>query len=100
MVRSSNPRVILKDLDRSIERAVDTLLTDINTNAKQATPIRTGRAARGWRKVGSYNLGRDQTVIENKVPYIGLLDRGYSRQAPRGILEPVISRLAMRRTRL
>lgn len=51
------------------------------------TPIDTGRARRGWqqRQLGS------QQIIENQVPYIERLERGYSKQAPRGFVKQAVT---------
>lgn len=99
-VRSSSADVIFKDIEASLERAVRDLIQELNTTARQDTPRRTGRAARGWRVGSPYKLGSTQTVLENQVPYIGLLEMGYSRQAPDGIIEPALDRLTRRITRL
>jgi len=98
MVRSSNSRVIFNDIKRSIEGAVDSLFSELNTDASKITPIRTGRARRGWRKVSKYRIGVSGVIVENPVPYIGLLDQGYSRQAKDGIVAPTLERLLRRRT--
>jgi len=101
MVRSSNPKTIVKDLNRSLERAIDSLISDINTDARDITPIRTGYARSQWRKtIGSYRIGDTGVIVENRAPYIGILDRGSSRQAPSGIITPVLNKLTKRRTRL
>ena len=100
MVRSSNPKVIFNDIERSLGRAIDALFSDINRDARDITPIRTGRARAGWRKVSTYRIGDVGVIVENPVPYIGVLDRGSSRQAPNGIIQPVLSKLLTRRTRL
>ena len=100
MVRSSNPKTIFGDIERSLERAIDTLFSDINRDARDITPIRTGRARAGWRKASKYRIGDSGVIVENPVSYIGVLDRGSSRQAPQGIVQPVLNNLLRRRTRL
>ena len=45
------------------------------------TPIRTGNARMNTRLSGS-------NVIEANYPYAGKLDKGYSRQAPQGMIVP------------
>jgi len=100
MVRSRNPKVIFNDIENSMGRAIDSLFSEINTDARDITPIRTGRARAGWRKVSTYRIGDTGVIIENPVPYIGILDRGSSRQAPKGIMTPVLNKIVRRRTRL
>jgi hypothetical protein len=99
-VRSNNPDRIFRDIESSMERAVDDLLQDINRDVKVQTPKRTGYASRQWRYSNPYVLGYTGTVIENRASYIALLDNGYSKQAPRGIVDPVIQKLQRRKRRL
>lgn len=98
-MRSSDPDKIINHMTDSLERHLNDVFEEINTLAKQGTPVRTGRAQRGWR-VNNYSLGRTATVIDNRVPYIGILDKGSSRQAPRGIVEPAIEQLRRRTNKL
>jgi len=76
-------------LRSEVKRLADTVFAEV----KQRTPIKTGRAKAGWTKqVQDVNFN-----IENKVPYIGVLDKGRhmtpqgmrgSKQAPKGIVGP------------
>jgi len=100
MVRSSNPKTISRDLNRSLERAIDSLISDINTDARDITPVKSGFARSQGRRTGSYRIGDTGVIVENRAPYIGILDRGSSRQAPNGIMTPVLNKLSKRRTRL
>ena len=62
---------------------------------KTTTPIRTGRARSGWQNIfRPTRLGSGSTIplARNKVPYIERLDEGWSRQAPRGIVEPALKK--------
>lgn len=67
--------------------------------AKANTPIDTGKARRGWRKRRS----RNGYNIDNRVPYVGLLDfdpglkRPRSRQAPQGIIKPTVKSVRLKR---
>jgi hypothetical protein len=105
-VRSSNNVVIFNHIKKKLERAVDQFFNQLNTDARNITPIRTGRARDGYRKLGSYRIGDSKIMIENKVPYIGILDRGRgsfggkvtgSDQAPKGIIIPVLDKLTKQR---
>ena len=96
-MRSTNAKTIFNHIESKLERAVDQLFTELNTNARNITPIRTGRAKRGWRKTSTYRIGDSKVLVENKVPYIGLLDQGRSRQAPKGIIVPVLSKILNKR---
>lgn len=99
-MRSRNPDIIFRDIEKSIERAVDSLFTDINRDSRKITPIRTGYARSQWRKTGKYRLGETGVQVENTAPYIAILDTGTSRQAPAGIVQPVLTKLLRRRTRI
>lgn len=47
---------------------------------QRRTPVRSGRARDGW-EIANTDSG---VVINNNVPYIGVLDEGTSAQAPQG----------------
>lgn len=96
-MRSTNAKTIFNHIESKLERAVDQLFNQLNTDARNITPIRTGRAKRGWRKTSTYRIGDSKVLVENKVPYIGLLDQGRSRQAPAGIIVPVLSKILKQR---
>lgn len=66
-------KAVMSDMDKFLEGSVSLLLENINTQAKELTPVRTGRAQRGWRIARDFKFGRGAT-IENPVPYIGILD--------------------------
>ena len=100
MLRSSDSGKIFKDITSSLGRAVDELLTDINTQLVQATPKRTGRASRGWRYTPRYRLGYAGALIKNSVQYITHLDAGSSKQAPNGIVQPVLDRYIRRNKKI
>jgi hypothetical protein len=89
------------DIEDQLNAVVNHFLDDFFNEVKDTTPVREGRAKRGWRKKGKYDIARggSQTVIENRVPYIGILDEGSSRQAPRGMTDPAFRKLSKRRYR-
>lgn len=90
----------MQHLASSFERAVDELIEDINTDIKKQTPVRTGFARKQWRQTTPYRFGFSGTIIENRAPYIAILDRGSSRQAPNGIVQPVLNRLSKVRKKI
>ncbi len=80
-------------LRTTIDREVQKLGRELLEEIRERTPVDTGRAQRGWRK----QPAPSGFVLENNVPYIGVLDKGRhmtnrgmrgSRQAPRGIVGP------------
>lgn len=89
-----------REAKRQLEREKDALLAkiadDIKTVAVQKTPIDQGQARRGWRLESSY---REKRIV-NRVPYIDLLERGRSKQAPNGILGPTVREISKRRYKI
>lgn len=53
------------------------------SQVRSRTPIKSGQARRGWQK---RKAGLDR-IVENRVPYIGRLENGYSHQAPDGFVK-------------
>lgn len=89
----------MKELYTEVNRELDQFFDALNTEAKALTPVKSGRARRGWRRSGSASIGQGATtevVIKNPVPYIAVLDRGSSKQAPQGILEPALKKVTRR----
>lgn len=77
-------KTVERDFQRHLERVADALVTE----APKFTPVRTGRASRGWRK----SVSEGDFEVYNTVPYTQYLEKPYvkSRQAPRGIVDPTI----------
>jgi hypothetical protein len=80
---------VRKTIDREVQKIGRELLEEIKTR----TPVDTGAARAGWRKQASTT----GFVLENNVPYIGILDKGRhmtnrgmrgSQQARYGIVGP------------
>ena len=74
-----------RKLDRAIQETLDAVAAELFKNVKRFTPKRSGQARRSWRKGGRNNL---QVKLFNKQPYMGRLNRGYSKQAPKGFVIP------------
>ena len=78
---------------KEFERKFQKLIKDVGNQtikiAKEQTPIRSGRARKNWTKQDT----RQGFEVENTVPYIGFLDKGSSRQAPRGITKPTVRKV-------
>lgn len=91
----SNLDAVMQQVQREIGKVADRIAERIFQEAKIHTPIDKGRARRGWKKKQSRNPSTGNFVekeirITNRVPYIGLLERGRSKQRPRGIVRPTI----------
>ena len=76
MVRSSNPKTIIKDIRGAFERTVDKDLREINKLIKANTPVDSGFAKEQWSPYRQYKLGVSKMMFENTATYIGILDAG------------------------
>jgi HK97 gp10 family phage protein len=76
-----------KDLKNELKKFVKQIADDIYVTAKKNTPVRSGRARKNWTESTTVN----NFAVENKVPYIGKLEAGASRQAPKGIIGPTLT---------
>lgn len=79
---------VRRQIDSGYRDLLESLATDLTRELQEKTPVKTGRAQAGWDK----QVGKEDFVIENKVPYVGYLEKPYvkSRQAPRGIIGPAL----------
>lgn len=76
----------MDDVKRQLQASVDRLTSLVSDTLKDElvprTPIDTGRARRGWQQ--------RKSAVENRVPYITALEKGRSKQAPRGFVRQAI----------
>jgi len=79
-------------LQRLEQKQLTALTNDIFRSVKNLTPVKTGNAKRSWRLLRR----RYGNLILNTVKYIGILDQGSSKQAPRGMTRPTFERLRAR----
>jgi hypothetical protein len=86
----------LQFIGKEIEEQVDVVAQIYHEEAQRSTPIKSGRARRAWNK----DVQRQGFTVENNVPYIGRLEEGYSKQAPKGITGPTLRRANRRTSRL
>lgn len=79
---------VFSDITAFLERSLNETIERATTLARSLTPVRTGRARNGWETLGEYRFRRSNriTVIQNTVPYIGILDRRV------GIIQPALER--------
>lgn len=76
-------------ITREFQQFLKRLAADVEREVKKNTPVRTGRARAGW----DTQMKETGFVTENKVPYVGYLDKPYykSKQAPQGIVGPSLN---------
>jgi hypothetical protein len=72
-------------LNKTLNNLVKEIVEDVNTTIVSLTPVKSGNARRGWKKTAN--------SVENDVPYIGRLEAGSSRQAPRGMIMPTLTQI-------
>ena len=77
---------VIKEIRKSVDTLVDDTAKRLETTARAKTPIKTGNARKNWNN----NKTRKGFDVENRVPYIERLEKGHSRQAPRGIVGPTL----------
>lgn len=87
---------VKRALDASLKSEIQLLSNEVYKEVRNRTPVDTGRAKKGWTQKTTDNT----FVIENRVPYIGVLDKGRhmtnrgmrgSKQAPKGIVGPSLN---------
>jgi len=92
-IKATSVAKTMKSLRRDRDSLLATLADNVLRVIKRNTPIDKGRARRGWRKS---KVLKGFSVI-NRVPYIGALEKGRSKQAPKGIVRPSIEQVKLRR---
>ena len=91
--RATSVAKTMKSLRRDRDSLLGTFADSILKIVKRNTPIDKGRARRGWRRTKS----KAGFSIINRVPYIGALEKGRSKQAPKGIVRPTVEQVKLRR---
>lgn len=77
-------------LNGIVKSVIDEISKDLLKEVKKNTPVRTGKAQRGWRR----KLDRKGAQLNNSVKYISYLDEGISKQAPNGFSKPSLEKIA------
>lgn len=83
----------VEELKTATRQEIESLATFTEQTAKKYTAVRSGNARRSW------NLETTQSgfKVENTVPYIERLDKGWSKQQPRGITTPTMRDIERRK---
>ena len=68
---------------------IDQIADVVEKEAKASTPVRTGYTRSQWKK----RTAKRDFEVKNSVPWIGKLEAGSSKQAPRGIIGPTLSKV-------
>ena len=80
---------VTRQLRTEIDSDFRSWLTEFQHQLRATTPIRSGVARNGWRDTYRGGIGKQKSfpIARNDVPYIDRLDKGWSQQAPKGIVE-------------
>jgi hypothetical protein len=77
-------------LQQGLASAVEELSKTTLDALVVATPVKSGRARRGWQA----KTGKDTFTVENSVPYIQRLENNWSKQTRgRGIIGPALNQV-------
>ena len=79
----------INSLKAEMQKDYDKFVTNFTSNLRVRTPIATGAARRAWTKVGDLKIGSGSSrrILTNAVGYASILDGGWSRQEPKGIVD-------------
>lgn len=79
----------IANMRRELEALVKSVASDTYAFAKANTPVRSGNARKNWTET----VSKSNFQVQNNVPYIEKLDKGWSKKAPSGITMPTISQI-------
>jgi len=85
-----NPSSLKQTVDKIIEVAAEGIRDAVFKDIVRRSPVRSGLFKKSWQKDRGRNL---KYKISNPQPYAGALERGRSKQAPRGIVKPAIENI-------
>ena len=79
----------LGNMKTAMQADFNKFVTEFTSNLKVRTQIDTGAARRAWSKVGDLKIGSgaNKRILTNAVGYASILDKGSSRQEPKGIVK-------------
>lgn len=78
---------VVQELQQGLRKEIESLASLVQQEARVHTPKKTGNARQKWSK----STSQSGFTVENRVPYIGKLEAGASRQAPKGITQPTLN---------
>lgn len=75
-----------KKMGKQVQKVIDDIKNKTYETARSLTPVDTGYAKSKWKK----KKLSDGFQVSNAVDYVPFLDRGHSKQAPKGITKPTV----------
>lgn len=85
-----NSKKVITGIEKDIAQQVRLIANDLFRTLERYTPKRSGRARSNWRLRGKDTSYR----ATNTTPYIQRLEKGYSKQSPKGMVRPAIREVA------
>lgn len=87
----------LDAVSKSLRKTLEMTIADIGSMTHEVvqnkhgkiTPVKTGFTRDQW----TLNYSKRDFEVANRVPWIGKLEAGASRQAPRGMIGPALSQV-------
>ena len=89
-VSMPNSKKVITGIEKDIAQQVRLIANDLFSTLERYTPKRSGRARSNWRLKGKDTSYR----ATNATPYIQRLEKGYSKQSPKGMARPAIREVA------
>ena len=89
---------VKKEVYRLADNDIEGRIIFATRTLRQVTPVDTGRARKGWKHRIDRGFVSGETIggtISNNVEYIDILNKGHSKQAPRFLIEQVLSRIGL-----
>ena len=78
-----------KKIREVTETATEAVTDVVFEDVKRRSPVRSELFKKSWRKSG----GKFKYKLTNPQPYGGALERGRSKQAPKGVMRPAIENI-------
>lgn len=91
-----NAKEIAIELDEWVLEVTNDIAKEVYNGVRKRTPVRTGRARRGW-EIDYANKVGDAATVGNDVPYITYLEDGTSRMAPVHMVKATLTQIGNKR---
>ena len=87
-----NSKKVIADVKNVVDSEKKSVVDDLFQTVKRRSPVRTGKFRRSWSK----SVSTSRITIKNPQPYGGELEKGKSRQAPMGVVQPSVNEVIAR----
>jgi hypothetical protein len=87
-----NSKKVIADVKNVVDSEKKSVVDDLFQTVKRRSPVQTGKFRRSWSK----SVSTSRITIKNPQPYGGELEKGKSRQAPMGVVQPSVNEVIAR----